>query len=78
MGWDDEKKCEERDRLIYYRLISVYVGLARTVYIYTVYDRIFGGFLATINTVCTLYNMVLANPVYLQKMHGRERHDKGL
>jgi len=39
-----------------------YLGLARTVYIYTVYDRIFNDFTAK-NTVYTPYiYMVLANP----------------
>jgi hypothetical protein len=40
------------------------VGLARTVYIYTVYDRMFGDFPAR-NTVYTPICMVMANPTYV-------------
>jgi hypothetical protein len=44
------------------------LGLARTVYIYTVYDRIFGDFPAnnTIHTPAyTDIHMVLANPTHV-------------
>jgi len=47
-----------------YLTVYVYLGLARTVYIYTVYDCRFGDFPAK-NTVYTPFIfMVLANPVY--------------
>ena len=39
------------------------LGLARTVYIHTVYDRIFGGFAANIPYIHSKY-MVLANPTH--------------
>ena len=44
-------------------VLILYIGLARTVYIYTMYDRTFGDFPAKIlytHRIC----MVLANPNY--------------
>jgi len=46
-----------------YTLCIIYIGLARTVYIYTVYDRIFGDFPAK-NTAYTPY---VCSVVYIRR-----------
>jgi hypothetical protein len=52
-------------------IILLYLGLARTVYIYTVYDRICGNFLPNIPYIQRIYR-VLANLIHCTFKHQRE------
>ena len=61
---------------IYHSALGLFVGLARTAYIYAYIHRIFGDFQAKI-TVCTPYIcMVLTNPSYLLRLPSFKRLPK--